>query len=86
MRKPNTPGRPPTVESDAASLLLSVFATYQEAAAEFKCTRSAVQSWAARNRIPGDRLLVIRDRAAAKRTTTRLFNRLGKTYGVTIGH
>jgi hypothetical protein len=82
MHKPNTVGRPPTIETDAAALLLAVFPTYQSAATEFDLTRSAVQLWASNNRIPAARLREIRARAAVKRTTARLYNRLGKPFGL----
>lgn len=90
MHKPHTVGRPPKIEEghdgDAGGLLLALFDTYQAAASEFKCTRSAVQLWAKKNRIPEGRLRKIRARAAAKRTTTRMFNRLGEPFGLIIGH
>lgn len=86
MNKPHRPGRPTETDSHAAKLLLGMFESYQEAAAEFKLSRSAIQLWAKKNRIPGPHLKRLRTRAADKRHLTRLFNRLTTDPKLTIGH
>lgn len=86
MKHPPRIGRPPAPETAAAQLLLGLFDSYQEAAKEFGCTRSAVQLWAKTGRIPDGRLKKLKLPASKKRALARLFNKVGKEHGLSIGH